>query len=449
LIYVVDVKYMKIKVLSAILVTLMLFPAGYAQTPDKAKLDQFFDRLAEKNKAMGSLTIARDGKILYTRAIGYSQINGTEKKPLTVANRFRVGSITKMFTTAMILQLVEEGKLKLTDTLDKFVPQVPNARKITIAQILAHRSGIHDVTEDGDFRTWRLKSITKDEVLAIIAKSAPDFEPDAKYAYSNSGYFLLGIIVEKLTGKPYGEALKKRITSKIGLKDTYPATGNINVNKNESFSYRYVRDWEQQPETHSSILFGSGALVSTPTDLTKFIQALFSLKLVSQESLNQMMQNKFGMETFTYNGKTFYGHTGGIDNFGSWLAYLPEEKRTLAYTSNAQVYPVPKIVSGIFEIYYNKPFTIPGFESIDVSPEVLDKYVGVYSIPGAPMKFTVTRDDATLYIQMTGQSAIPLEAMAQDKFGIESAGIVFGFDAAKKQMIQKRSDRERVFTKEN
>jgi D-alanyl-D-alanine carboxypeptidase len=191
LIYVVDVKYMKIKVLSAILVTLMLFPAGYAQTPDKAKLDQFFDRLAEKNKAMGSLTIARDGKILYTRAIGYSQINGTEKKPLTVANRFRVGSITKMFTAAMILQLVEEGKLKLTDTLDKFVPQVPNARKITIAQILAHRSGIHDVTEDGDFRTWRLKSITKEEMLAIIAKSAPDFEPDVKYAYSNSGYFLL------------------------------------------------------------------------------------------------------------------------------------------------------------------------------------------------------------------------------------------------------------------
>jgi D-alanyl-D-alanine carboxypeptidase len=200
--------------------------------------------LAEKNKAMGNLTIARDGKVLYTRAIGYSQINGTEKKPLTAANRFRIGSITKMFTAAMIFQFVEEGKLGLTDTLDKFVPQVPNARKITIAQILAHRSGIHDVTEDGDFRTWRLKSITKDEVLAIIAKSAPDFEPDAKYAYSNSGYFLLGIIVEKLTGKPYGEALKKRITSKIGLKDTYPATGNINVNKNESFSYRYVRDWE-------------------------------------------------------------------------------------------------------------------------------------------------------------------------------------------------------------
>src|ERR1051326_312531 len=143
-------KYMKIKVLFATLLTMALFVAGYKQTLDKAKLDQFFDRLAEKNKAMGSLTIARDGKVLYTRAIGYSQINGTEKKPLTAANRFRIGSITKMFTAAMILQLVEEGKLKLTDTLDKFVPQIPNAGKITIVQILSHRSGIPNVRRDRD-----------------------------------------------------------------------------------------------------------------------------------------------------------------------------------------------------------------------------------------------------------------------------------------------------------
>ncbi len=100
---------MKTRMLFATLLTLAWFTAGYAQTLDKAKLDQFFDRLAEKNKAMGSLTIAKDGNVLYTRAIGYSQINGTEKKPLTAANRFRIGSITKMFTAAMILQLVEEG----------------------------------------------------------------------------------------------------------------------------------------------------------------------------------------------------------------------------------------------------------------------------------------------------------------------------------------------------
>ncbi|MGA9769445.1 MAG: serine hydrolase domain-containing protein [Blastocatellia bacterium] len=443
---------MKIKILVATLLTLALFTAGYAQTPDKAKLDQFFDRLAEKNKAMGSLTIARDGNVFYTRAIGYSQINGTEKKPLTAATRYRIGSITKMFTASMILQLVEEGKLKLTDTLDKFFPQIANAGKITIAHMLAHRSGIHDIFEDPNLRPLKTTPKTQNELLAIIAKGTPDFEPDARYSYSNSGYVLLGIIIEKVGGKPYQEALKKRITSKIGLKDTYVGTGNIDANKNESFSYKYVRDWEQQTEVHSSILFGSGAIVSTPTDLIRFIQALFDGKIVSKESLDQMKTIRdgygLGIATFTYNGKTFYGHTGGIDNFGSWLAYLPEEKLALAYSSNAKVYPVAKIVDGVFDIYYNKPFTIPAFETIAISSEVLDKYVGVYSSPGVPVKYTVTRDGATLYVQPTGQSAAPLEATAADKFKIDPPGIVMEFDAAKNQMTIKRSGRERVFTKE-
>src|ERR671911_761784 len=101
---------MRMKIVSAILLTLAFSTAVSAQTPDKAKLDRFFDRLAEKNQAMGSLTIAKDGKLLYSRAIGYSQINGSERKPATTATRYRVGSITKMFTAAMIFQFVEERK---------------------------------------------------------------------------------------------------------------------------------------------------------------------------------------------------------------------------------------------------------------------------------------------------------------------------------------------------
>ena len=444
---------MKIKISFATLLTLALGAAGYAQTLDNAKLDQFFDRLAEKNKAMGSLTIAKDGAVLYTRAIGYSQINGTEKKPLTAASRYRIGSITKMFTAAMILQLVQEGKLKLTDTLDKFFPQIPNANKITIAHILAHRSGIHDSILDPNLRpSSNTKAVTKDELLTIVSKGTPDFEPDAKHRYSNSGYFLLGLIIEKLTGKSYGEALQERITSRIGLKDTYTATGNIDVNKNESLTYFYFGgDWKQVPETHPSILFGGGSIVSTPTDLAKFIQALFDGKIVSKESLDQMKTMRdgdgLGMEPFTFVGKTFYGHTGGGDNYGAWLAYLPEEKLAVAYTTNAKVYPVRDIVSGVVDIYYNKPFQIPSFEPVAVSPEVLDKYVGVYSSPEAPVKFTITREGATLFFQPGGQSAAPLEAMAQDKFKIEGA-VVIEFDAAKNQMIVKRRGGERVFTKE-
>src|SRR5688572_3864417 len=390
---------MKIKILFATLLTLALFTPGYAQTLDKAKLDQFFDRLAEKNKAMGSLTIAKDGKVLYTRAIGYSQINGTEKKPLTAANRFRIGSITKMFTAAMILQLVEAGKLKLTDTLDKFFPQIPNAKKITIVQILSHRSGIPNVRRDQNSQgNVNTTPITKDEMLGLIAKATPDLEPDSKQSYSNSGYFLLGLIIEKLTGKPYEEALKERITSKIRLTDTYTATGNIDVNKNEALTYINVGGgWKQVPETHPSILFGGGAIVSTPNDLAKFIQALFDGKIVSKENLDQMKKIRdgdglgLGMEPFTFAGKTFYGHAGGGDNYGAWLAYEPEEKLAVAYTTNAKVYPVVNIVRGALDIYYNKPFAIPALESLALSPEVLDKYVGVYSSPEATVKWTITR----------------------------------------------------------
>src|SRR5262245_13310534 len=445
---------MKIKISLATLLTLALGAAGYAQTLDKAKLDQFFDRLAEKNKAMGSLTIAKDGAVLYTRAIGYSQINGTEKKPLTAANRFRIASITKMFTASMILQLVEEGKLKLSDALDKFFPQVPNAKKITIVQILWHRSGIPNVRREQNSQgNVNTTPITKDEMLALIVKGAPDFEPDTKRLYSNSGYFILGLIIEKLTGKSYEEALQEKIASKIGLKDTYTATGNIDVNKNEALTYFMIPggDWKQVPETHPSILFGGGAIVSTPNDLAKFIQALFDGKIMSKENLDQMKTMRdgygLGMGPFTFAGKTFYGHTGGGDNYGAWLAYLPEEKLAVAYTTNAKVYPVVNIVRGVVDIYYNKPFTIPALESIAVSLEVLDKYVGVYSSPAAPMKFTITREGATLFFQPPGQSAVPLEATAQDKFQIEGA-VVIEFDAAKNQMIIKRRGGERVFTKE-
>lgn len=451
---------MNIKRLLATLMMLGLFTTAHAQlTPDKTKLDQFFDRLAEKNKAMGSLVIVKDGTVLYSRAIGYSQINDTAKKPLTAVNRFRIGSITKMFTAAIILQLVDEGKLKLTDTLDKFFPQVPNAGKITIRQVLSHRSGIPNINREQNAQgNVKTTPMTKEEHLALIVKAPPDFEPDTKSLYSNSGYFILGLIIEKITGKSYEAVLQEKIVTKIGLENTYVTTGNIDVNKNESLTYFMVPggDWKQVAETHPSLLFSAGAIVSTPNDLAKFIRALFDGKIVSKESLEQMKTMRdgegLGMVTFPLDGKTFYGHTGGADNYGAWLMYLPEEKLAIAYTTNAKVYPVKDIISGVVDIYYNKPFQIPPFESIAVSPEVLDKYVGVYTTPDAPVKFTIMRKGDILYAQPPGvQTPVPLEATAQDKFKIDNGtptGIVFEFDVAKNQMTIKRNGGERVFTKE-
>jgi len=439
---------MKTKTLFTTLLMLALVTAGRAQTLDKAKLDQLFDRLLEKNKGMGSLTLVKDGNVVYSRSFGYRQINGSEKKPLTAETKYRIASITKMFTAVMIFQLAEEKKLRLAGTLDKFFPQIPNAARITIGQILTHRSGIHDIEADGSFGK---QPRTREEVVARIAQGQPDFEPDAMHRYSNAGYILLGYIVEKAGGKPYQEALKERITSKIGLKDTYAGAGNTDPSKNEALSYIYIGGWKEAAELEFSVVAGAGSILSTPTDMTKFIQALFDLKLVPPDSLKQMTTMSdgegMGMEPFSFAGKTLYGHTGGSANSGAWLAYFPDEKLALAYTTNAKIYPVRDIVKGVFDIYWNQPFQIPTLDAFEVSPEVLERYVGVYSIPGTPARLTVSRDGATLYFQPAGQSAVPIEATAEDKFKIDPF-VVFEFDAAKGELTITRAGQKRIFTKQ-
>ena len=210
---------MRTTTVAVALVFASLFGSGSAQPSlDKDKLDRFLDRLAQKNKGMGSLTIARDGNVLYSHAFGYSYVNGNEKKPATAETKYRIASITKPYTAVMVLQLIEEGKLQFGDTLDRFVPQIPNAKKITIAHILAHRSGVADLAPDG---SWGKQPRTQDEIVARIAQGQPRFEPDSKHEYSNEGYILLGHVIEKAGGKPYQDALKERITAKIGANDTY------------------------------------------------------------------------------------------------------------------------------------------------------------------------------------------------------------------------------------
>lgn len=437
----------------------LLLHSVSAQSFDKEKIDRYFDRLAEKNKAMGNLVLAKQGTVIYSRCIGYSQISPEGKEPLIPANKFRMGSVTKTFTATIIMQLVEEGKLKLTDKLAKFFPQVPNAEKITIEQILSHRSGIPEISnKENAEKNFRTSYMSKEDHLALIVQTPPDFEPGSKAQYSNSGYFVLGLVIEKITGKDYSKVLEKNIAQKIGLKDTYLATGNIDVTKQESLTYFKVPggDWRSVPETHPSLLFSAGGLISTPYDMARFMDALFNGKLISKQSLEKMLSMKdgegFGMVIFDFAGKTFYGHTGGADNYGAWMAYQPEEKLALAYTTNAKVYPVKDIVEGVMDIYYNQPFEIPTFESVAVSAELLDQYAGEYSVAGAPARFKILRKGDTLYAQPASEkNPVPLQATAQDTFKLDNgspAGIVFVFDTGKKQMTIKVNGGERILVKQ-
>lgn len=438
----------KVKSIVATLFCLSLFGAGYSQTLDTAKLNLLFDRLLEKNKGMGSISIAKEGKIIYTRSFGYSQVTETMKKPLTEDTKYRIASITKTYTAVMVFQLVEEGKLKLSDHLARFFPRIPNAEKITIAHILAHRSGIPEMdVEPG----WGAQPRTHEEVLAVVEKGQSLFEPDTRHLYSNTGYVILGYILEKVGGQPYQEALKQRICSKIGLENTYLGVGNTNPENNESLSYRYMGAWKEAPEMNLSVPAGAGAILSTPNDMVKFIHALFELKLVSKNSLEQMITMRdgegMGMEPFSFAGRALYGHTGGSLVSGSWLAYEPTEKLAMAYTTNAKIYKVADIVTGVFDIYWNRPYQVPTFEAAEVSPEILDHYVGVYVSAVTATKMTVVRSGSTIAI-VNGGNSIPLEATATDTF-IIAPGVTVTFNAAKKQMIIKRPQGEGVFAKEN
>jgi CubicO group peptidase (beta-lactamase class C family) len=297
------------------------------------------------------------------------------------------------------------------------------------------------------------KPKTHDEMLAIISKYPVDFQPDEKYAYSNSNYVVLGYIIEKICREPYSKVLKDRITSKLGLTNTYYG-GRTDFKNNESYSYRWVKNWEQQPETDMSIPGAAGSIVSTPADLDKFIEALFSLKLVTENSLDQMKNiiDGYGMAMIKapFHAKTGYGHGGGIDGFASNLIYFPEDSLAIAYCTNGQVYPMNDILMGALSIYYNMEYSIPKFipkPVISLKTEELDKYLGEYSSTQIPLKITITKDKSTLFAQATGQSAFPLEAIDKDKFQFEQAGIEIEFNTEKNEFTLKQGGGSFLFSK--
>jgi D-alanyl-D-alanine carboxypeptidase len=416
-----------------------LIKISFAQTFNKAKMDSLFDALAANNKAMMSIAITQKGKPVYSRAIGYSWY-GPTKTQANIKTKYRIGSISKVFTATMIFQLIEAGKLELNTPLAKFYPQLPNADKITIAHMLNHSSGLHSFTGDSDFPSWLSQKQTQAQMLAKI-NVKPDFEPGAKHQYSNPNFILLGYIVEKLDNRPYAVSLKERITGKIGLKDTYYG-GKINAANNEANSYTWQGEWKPEVETDMSIPAGAGALVATPNDLVKFFQALFAGKLVSQASLTHMraINDGFGMNLFPYNfgGRKALGHTGGIDGFKSHAIYFPDEEVAIAYVANGINTSLGSMLNGAASIFFNQPYTIPSFKTLTLKTEELDQYLGEYASTQMPLKISVTKKGAVLFGQVTGQQPFVLDATGTHKFKIDAVGAVLTFDPTNNQMTLKQ-----------
>jgi D-alanyl-D-alanine carboxypeptidase len=431
---------LKFHTIPVLLLTIFITCANGQQKFSKPSEDSLLTVLEKNNKAMGSLAVMENGKLIYTRAIGFSAVS-PGKIQSTENTRYRIGSITKMFTATMIFQLIEENKLQLTTTLDKFYPSVKNSANVTIGNMLNHRSGIHSFTDDPGYLTYMTKPHTKSEIVEIISAFPSDFEPGSKFQYSNSNYVLLGYIAESLRKASYESILQKYICSKAGLTNTHLGE-KTDLSKNESFSFRFTGGWDQLPETDMSIPQGAGAIVSTTSDLARFITALFDGKLVKPSSLEKMKTISdgmgMGMQQLPYESKTAYGHGGGIDGFNSLLMYIPEDRLAIAYCSNGTNYSVNDIILHALGNYYGKPRKLPVFDVYAVNPADLSKYPGVYSNPGFPLKLTISVNDGRLFGQGSGQPPFPLEATAKDEFKFDMAGIVIRFnpDSSKFDLVQ-------------
>lgn len=412
---------------------------SFAQNINKDKLDLYFQTLEKNDKFMGSVAISKNGKILYTKSIGFSDIASKTKANITT--KYRIGSISKSFTSAMILKAMEEKKLSLDMKINTYFPNIKNSDKITIGNLLNHRSGIHNFTDNEDYLTWNTQKKSEKDLIAVIEAGGSDFEPNAKAQYSNSNYVLLSFILEKVYKKPYVEILNEKILKPINLKNTYFGKA-IDVKNNESNSYIFKNGWQKEPETDPSIPMGAGAIVSTPSDLTQFADALFNGKIISDSSLKLMetMKDNFGYGLFQmpFGEKRSFGHTGGIDGFSSYYGYFPEEKVAFALTSNGSNYNNNDIAIVLLSAVFNENFEIPSFTKLDLSTGDLDQYLGTYSSKDIPLKITVTKDDKILIAQATGQSSFPLESAEKNIFKFDQAGIVLQFDPAEKKMILKQ-----------
>ncbi|MDT0293136.1 serine hydrolase domain-containing protein [Mesonia ostreae] len=408
----------------------LIFATTEAQDLNTQKLDSLFDLVDQHHKMMGSVALIKNGEEIYTRSIGFADLE--KEKKANKNTKYRIGSITKSFTATVILQLIDEGKLTLNTNLAEFYPDIVNASEITIQQLLNHHSGLFNFTSAEDYLSMNTQAISKQELLAIIKKNGKVFEPGEKGEYSNTNYLLLTFIAEDLEKDSFSNILEERIFKPLKLKNTEVGK-KINPNKNEAFSYsRKMGTWKKEAETHMSVPLGAGNIISTPIDIAKFYSAVLEGKLLSAGSLLNMkiFEERFGLGLFQlpYNEHRAYGHTGGIDGFSSMAGYFPNEKMAFVLTANANSINLNDIALSILADYFEGNFEMPQYsKEIILSMETLTSYEGVYGSESFPLDISITNDEGNLIAQATGQSSFKLTPTSKNTFVFTPAGIKITF----------------------
>jgi len=406
------------RIILAVLLTSSCLAQDKTSTPDVARMEQLIKAYVP-SRFMGSVLVAQDGKVLLDKGYGFANLEWDV--PNTPTTKFRLGSITKQFTAASILLLEERGKLKVEDPVKKYMPNAPAAwDKITIFHLLTHTSGIPSFTGFSDYESHEAQAMTPGKLVEWFRDKPLEFEPGTKWNYSNSGYVLLGYLIEKISGESYSDFVQQNIFTPLGMKDSgYDSNSAIIAHRAAGYT-----PGKSSPVNagfvHMSIPFSAGALYSTTEDLLRWEQGLFGGKVLKPESLAKMttpfkQDYAFGLGVSTQNGHKMIAHDGGIEGFNTALAYYPDDKLVVAVLANLNG-PAGQIAGNLAKVALGEKVVLPTErKEITLSPEILKQYVGTYEL--APnFSLAITLENGQLVSQGTNQGKAPMFAESETMF---------------------------------
>ena len=379
------------------------------------KADQLLTAYSDQHKFSGNVLIAKEGKIIFEKSYGYA--DAKTKQPNNAATEFRVGSLTKMFTSTAILQLAEAGKLSLTDPVKKYVPGFAYGDSVKIINLLSHTSGIKGFTDSPEPTTLK-------ESIDRFRYQPLGFAPGTKFEYNNFNYILLSYIAEKISGTSFPKLIQSAVLSKAGMTHSGLDTkGRTSSSK----AHGYTTDpataqWTEANEGNVALAAGAGALYSTAGDLYKWSQAI-SKRSILQDSLLTLalkpIQNNYGMGWMTTDafGRKQIGHTGSIPGFIANFMKFPDQDVTIILLSNYEDVDGRRLSQDLAAVTFGEAYNLPVEKrEVKLSDNVLNRYVGEYTLPNGFSIAVSTENNKLFALAQGDQQKIELTPESETKF---------------------------------
>lgn len=401
------------------------------------RLNQYIDACAEHLHFNGSVLVKHEGQTLVSRGVGLA--NFEHQIPNTPQTVFRIGSITKQFAAMLILQQVQAGKLKLDDPINQYLNDPPDAwAPITIHHLLSHTGGVFNFTDGLDYLSKQFNLGRPDkQVLAMFRDKPLRFTPGEKHEYSNSGYVLLGLILEKVTGQGFEALLKKQIFDPLQMTASGYDRAALIVPRRAQGYTRHGDKVANALYVDMQGTYAAGAILSTVEDLGRWDDALATHSLLSAELTEKMFapvldNYGYGILRDDVPGRLQMWHNGGINGFHSMFVHCPQSRSCAVVLSNFDDGLSDRMGRESIAILFDEPYGMPRrHQQAQVDPESYEAMVGAYQLgPGAIL--TITRDGNRLRAQLTGQPKIEIfpESATEFFYKVVDAQVTFGKDDA-------------------